>query len=535
MPENDIQPTSLSISSFIRLSRMNPTQQAWLVVLLLMISMILALVLRLHGLDKQSFWIDEAASLYFAKLSWTDLWGERSVLETNPPLYYSLLKLMLVFGNSETTVRMLSVVLGVLTIPVVYVIGRVLMGPGTGLVGACLLATSYQHIKYCQDARAYPLLMLASSLAILATCRLLMNPAQANCPLWKWGGLNKNSKHSNTIKPMWGMWVLYGLSVITSLYTHNTAVLVPVVLSTCAVVVTLARRPFKWNFAWNWTIVNMLTLAAYAWWLPVVVQQQNQGLQDFWILGLSWTRISEVLYELFGNFYFFSGKPWFDYLLWCLAIIGMFSLRSRFSSWVVLLFVAVGPVTLATLLSLRTPILIDRILIWCLIGYYLLLARGLTLWHRPWIFLPLVMLVLAGQIKSSLNFVDMASKEPWRQMANHIISRIQPGDSIIYVPATSAMAYRIYHPATNHQQWAIVQDQMEPHWYVPDIPTTSPTPLLQTLDQQQRLWVIVRRGGTRSSNTLCETTLTTLTGEWTKAEHIKWSNLETFLYLRETN
>ncbi len=69
----------------------------------------LSAVLRINGIDHQSFWIDEIASLSMAQ---DELTGDFSRLrsDVHPPLYFLLLGLWTdSFGFSETAVRMLSV------------------------------------------------------------------------------------------------------------------------------------------------------------------------------------------------------------------------------------------------------------------------------------------------------------------------------------------------------------------------------------------------------------------------------------------
>ena len=60
---------------------------------------ILGFVLRFVSLAHHSFDGDEFASYYFAHFSFWQLWNEE--LDTHPPLYYSIEKIMLAFGDFE--------------------------------------------------------------------------------------------------------------------------------------------------------------------------------------------------------------------------------------------------------------------------------------------------------------------------------------------------------------------------------------------------------------------------------------------------
>ena len=100
----------------------------------------MGVVLRLIALGHKSFWIDEIASVVIAQKPgaafWHFLWHD----EGNMALYYMLLRPWLHFGNSEAVVRLLSVLPGVLTIPLMYLLGKRLFGRATGMLAAAISA-----------------------------------------------------------------------------------------------------------------------------------------------------------------------------------------------------------------------------------------------------------------------------------------------------------------------------------------------------------------------------------------------------------
>jgi mannosyltransferase len=124
----------------------------------------LGVALRLLGLGRESLWLDEGFSLQFARMSL----GEIFLLpDANPPLYYLFLHGWIrLFGWSEVALRLPSVVFGCLSLVVVYRVGRLIYGRGTGLVASLLLAVSPFHIYFSQEARTYSLTVL---LCLLST------------------------------------------------------------------------------------------------------------------------------------------------------------------------------------------------------------------------------------------------------------------------------------------------------------------------------------------------------------------------------
>ena len=81
---------------------------------------VLGTFLRFYHIGVKSLWIDEAFSFRSAQLPLSQIWGAQALVEPNPPLYYTLLKLwILFFGESEAALRSLSAVIGILTIPLI--------------------------------------------------------------------------------------------------------------------------------------------------------------------------------------------------------------------------------------------------------------------------------------------------------------------------------------------------------------------------------------------------------------------------------
>jgi 4-amino-4-deoxy-L-arabinose transferase-like glycosyltransferase len=119
-----------------------------------------AAVLRLYKLGEWSFWIDEAITYFRAR----DL-AELPVLRRSISLLLTQLALRS-FGGEEWVARLPSVVAGVVTVPVLYLIARRLFSPQVGLIGAGLLALSPWHLYWSQNARFYSFLLLFHTLAL---------------------------------------------------------------------------------------------------------------------------------------------------------------------------------------------------------------------------------------------------------------------------------------------------------------------------------------------------------------------------------
>jgi len=125
----------------------------------LVILLIVCLGLRLIGLD-QSLWLDEAISANVAKdYSYGEIINSFSPSDFHPPLYYLTLKTWTnIFGWSEISLRMPSVIFSLITVYLVYLIGGIWPATITGL--------NPLLIYYSQEARMYSMVTMLLTMAL---------------------------------------------------------------------------------------------------------------------------------------------------------------------------------------------------------------------------------------------------------------------------------------------------------------------------------------------------------------------------------
>jgi len=167
----------------------------------------LGLVLRLLVIASRPLWYDEAIAILLAEKGLSAFivgtltsTAAGTAANVHPPAYFTFLSgWMRLFGNSLWSTRGFSVLVGMLTLGLVYLLCRELFDEKTALIQTFLVAISPFHIHYSQETRMYALLAL---MAVSATYAL-----------WK---------AIQTEKRIW--WVLFTLSVVLAQYTHNLAV-----------------------------------------------------------------------------------------------------------------------------------------------------------------------------------------------------------------------------------------------------------------------------------------------------------------------
>lgn len=150
----------------------------------------LAAALRLSTLGLQSFWYDEAYTPVHVLHPGLGATMRAMVhSENTPPLWYVLIwAWSRIFGTGVIALRSLSALAGILTVPVVWGIGRELAGRRAALVCALLVAVNPLFVWYSQEARAYALFGLFSALAVLCFLRAERQPSPRRLALFALSG-----------------------------------------------------------------------------------------------------------------------------------------------------------------------------------------------------------------------------------------------------------------------------------------------------------------------------------------------------------
>jgi mannosyltransferase len=145
----------------------------------------LAAALRFATLDVQSYWFDEATTVHLLRMDLGDMLRAIPNSESTPPLYYVVAWFWTkLFGTGEVGLRSLSALAGTATVPIVYAIGARMVTARAGLVAALLVAANPLLVWYSQEARAYALLVLFSSLTLLVLPRALEPGARRTLAAW---------------------------------------------------------------------------------------------------------------------------------------------------------------------------------------------------------------------------------------------------------------------------------------------------------------------------------------------------------------
>ena len=390
--------------------------------LLALALMLIALVVRFIGLRLDSLWFDEAFSVRIARRSLSEI-VRLTTTDVHPPLYYLLLHFWTrLFGETESTVRMLSVVFSALTVFVIYRLALLLFDRRTAVLTALLTALSPLQIFYAQEARMYAQLTCLSTISVYFFLRWL-----------------KDGKRLSA--------VLYVISTAMLLYTHLYAVFV--VLAQClyfAILFTLARETFQKRWR-AWLAMSFITGLLIVPWTLIAFQQAARARGRFWIKEPDWFAPFQTLIE-------YSGSLWLTLLLLPLFLYGVKRcceqrvtaetlslprLRELLLLWLTL------PISLPFVLSkLMTPFYLTKYTLAASLPFYLFTAVGLTQVRSAagqGILVVLICICLATVLSSDLTTLK---RERWRDAAYNVEREAQAGDLVLFNSTGSFLSYAYY-------------------------------------------------------------------------------------------
>jgi len=386
----------------------------------------LAAVLRLFWIGVGSLDIDEAFSVWVARHPWRDIGAVLARFDDHPALYYIVLHLwMRLAGDHEFALRLLSILCGVVTIPLAYWLGSVVGGRPLGLLTAFLMAVSPENVQWSQEARMYALETLALVFAMCGLAWLLAHPdARAGSP----------GKHLALGAFVFG--------TATALWTEYTAVLFP--LAAAAVLAYVAwgkrgerRRGIVRDWLPAYAAIGALCFAE----LSLAFRQVHGANVINWFpvnpLALPSTLLVAAGLIALGRVIWRSEPQWIAFT------VGL---------WAV-------PILCLILVSLRHPIFTKQTFVWTYVPLYLAVGAGLLHVRRRWAFALLLGAVMVVDIVGLVDHYRMdfltSGVRGWDRAAEYVASRVRSDDVILFYvpyvqPAFDYYFERAHRPVAEH-------------------------------------------------------------------------------------
>ncbi|HST03280.1 MAG TPA: glycosyltransferase family 39 protein [Chloroflexia bacterium] len=409
-----------------------PDRAAWVVFLL-------GAAIRIYNFTGMGLWIDEGSSILFMHQSWTQVLGLHGAYDSHPPLYWATAKLFSLVLPDLVAGRIVSVITGILTIPVVYYLARRVAGTQVALAAALALAVSPLHLWYSQEARMYVPSLLFVALSYLALVEYYYEPRRK-----------------------WAIW--YGVAVLLAMYFSYSSLygLVPQALLFAVLIWKQKRRSLPLFVALG------LAIVAYLPWVP----QWLMSIQDadpfrVTYLGVEPRKVAFQMMEISGlaeRGFFLSQPqlPWesarFLYRIFVAGaglagLVGTVVLFVRSKLGLSLaLVVWLGTVVTAIVLSIVSPGFASRTTLYALVGWVILAGaatvRGkLPLWVNAigWIGYATM---ICFSLVSIQQIYGAAFKQDWQSMATDVAAVAPRHDQFLIVRDVDETIIDYYFPGT---------------------------------------------------------------------------------------
>ena len=362
--------------------------------------LLLAFALRVYQLPAQSLWYDEGVSWYMTRMPLPALtvWTANDI---QPPLYYYLLWLWVrLAGTSEVALRFPSVFFGALTVPLLWITARRLLGWRAAWLSVLLLALSPLHVYYAQEARMYTLLTCLGLLSSFLLLRLLslQSPDLRSPTVWAYVLTAAAALYTHyfaffllaahALYGLYRRWVATTLTPDPSPYQGEGSMSSPSP--------RLARRSHggradRWarvRVNHPYIVIPLFIFLLYLPWLPFLLTRYGADA-SFWGGPLKLDEVARKLFIAFslGETVAEQSGLWLSagyglILLISLAVLG-YGLRVaccvlRKDDLAFLLLYLAVPVALVLLLAFRTPKFNPRYAMFSSPAFILLIAGGLA-------------------------------------------------------------------------------------------------------------------------------------------------------------
>lgn len=455
----------------------------------LLILILLATALRFYRLGWQDIWGDEAFSIFLSKMSLPAVIA--GAADTHPPFYPLLLFLWLrLVGDSAFATRALSVLIGILIVPLIFVFAKRVSAPRARVAwfAAILSTVSPLLIYYSQETRMYELVTLLSLASIYFSLGLISpSPRPPRSP-------NRRGREGAEGE------VAYFLSTLLAMYTHYSAFYVWIAENIFVTAQWWKNRAAVGSRAMKrWIILQTGLIAAYVPWIVVQSQFLSGKANARWD-ELGWRGIEMVFGKTLLSFSIgltvdFPVAQMMTAMFLFFLLLGVFAIvrnnigtsfdHQGASSLAAMYFFV--PIVIAWLVNPILPFFFERYVLVALPGFYVMLALGLDYLARQnarVAFGTTGALVAFSLFSLSNYFLDDAyAKGKYGQMMAYVKSHAQSGDVLILNNPLQKPLFEYYGP----------RDM--PAFYLPEAsPLEDPRTRQQLEDiahDHTRLWLVM--------------------------------------------
>lgn len=381
-------------------------------------------ILRFYDLGFNSLWLDEATTYNIAMKSLPEIWQTTTGGEFNPPLFYWVEHFMLVFGNSEAVLRFIPALLGILTIPLIYLIGKEFMDRNTGIIAAAAVAFSPFLVFYSQEARAYSMMLFFVAAAMVFYLKALKSN-----DLMNWGLFGLFSALA-----FWSHF--YALVIIGSLFLYALYDLFPKIRNNLG-----AAKPLICSGAVFGLICLPLIIVTIQLFAKRSASAPTFGIQGPEIIIATFIQISGSALAMY-----------FLVILFLAGIAEAFIIDRKKGIFLVTLTVLTF--VISNFLSYRIPMQ-PRYLIFLSLVFFLAIALShrlvLSLAATPGIVYGFMGILILVNAVTLVPYYTGYSKQDWRGFSTALQQQTRPGDFVVVVPGYNTQPLDYYYSNASDQ------------------------------------------------------------------------------------
>lgn len=435
---------------------------------ILALILLLGSFLRIYGLGDESFWIDESATAYASQKGPSYIINNiytKAVLipEYFPeyvnkgggeaPLYYILAAYWTkLFGLSEFKLRLLSALFGIMSIYLIFLVGKLLFNTRIGLISAFIIALNHQNIYYSQEARCYSMLVFFTLLSVYFLMRALHE--------------NRNI-----------FWFGYSICSIILIYAHYLSFFI---LMFEYLYIAIFWKSYK-KYLKKSIISGLAIFVAYTPWIPVFLRQSMNTYYSYYSLFKpnlynlasifvqinSWvspdfpTRIAlrnmDIASIPISGWFLIATVLLITLLLGITFLIGVFkyrkfavsNIKNKYNVFLLLWFLI--PIFVPFVLSIIFPTAtitgIVRYVLFATPAYYILASKGISEMRKHYKLILILFVLLS--IFPLYSYYSNFDKGQWVDVANYLKVHRQKDEFIIIHKEVAILPLSYYYPIKN--------------------------------------------------------------------------------------
>ena len=430
-------------------------------------------------------------------------------IDQHPPLYHLLLSIWMQIGGSGAAwVRSFSALTGILTIPILYLIGKRLSDEVTGLVAAFILAVNPFQVAYGQEGRVYALMTLCATLSLYMVVRLLTDPRSGQQPIgsqlkafWQTRGKASFPGSPSNLISTDLTWLGYMVFTAGTVYCHNTAVFFPLGTNLFVIGLIVWRRYFPSRASdlqpptfRNWIWAQIWAVLLWSPWLAGFMIQASGVLGEFWIPKPTVTIVVSTLQSFFSDSlpqkFQIQGLIWWFFFV--MVALGFFYYRKSLGKAFFLGTIFLAPFLGELLVSLWRPIFYVRTLIYAPIPLYLLTAAGIRQLRFRIPMLAALVVIITVNFFSIKEFYDKYQKEAWDKAAAFVAKNGREGDIILFNAGWTQIPFDYYFDdyQKSWEEFGAPETMFEFGVLEPIMRETDLPRLKSILQGKQRVWLV---------------------------------------------